>query len=127
MFKIKNLKNLIIVILTLVLIFLFVFKPIQQDDELLNKIKDLKKQNETLYVRVDSLNRLNGLINLKLKNLKRDIFNKKETLENLNDVISKLESNRYGKDSFVDGLDVVQFDDELTKYLEFREGQNKSN
>lgn len=115
-----NKKDLIIVVLTLFIVGLFVFKPKNNDETLVNEINTLNNKNLILFKKVDSLNKVNDIIEKKLDNLNIDIESKKESIEQLNNKIKEIEGRKDEKNNFVDGLDVIQFDRELTKYLEKR-------
>jgi len=117
----KDYKDLLIVFLILIIIGSFIFKKNNSDNsELLNKLNVLNEKNLKLNNKIDSLYKVNDVINITLIKLKEDIKIKKDSLDILNNKIKDFENGEGKVTDNVDDLDINEFDDALTKYLEER-------
>lgn len=114
-------KNFLIVFLFLFIIGSFVFKKFNNnEDEFINEITRLKDINKELDKRIDSLDKINDSINFKINNLKVSIDKKKDSLDVLNNVIKGIKDGKDKVNDNVNNMDINEFDNALTKYLNER-------
>lgn len=114
-------KNIIIGILILTLIGFYVFNTTNPLDGYGEELSELKKANELLTRKNDSIMLLNNKLDKRIKDLNIVISTKESELNDTKVKLKELQDGKAKVGVFVDNLDIDGVDRALTDYLETRQ------
>jgi peptidoglycan hydrolase CwlO-like protein len=122
----KNLdiKNVAIIILTILLVFFILFKKSPQGETNEDEIKRLQKENKELVNSNDSLKQANVRLDIKLDSIHKQVEKNKKLLEETQSQLDKLNKRRNETANNVYRLSASGVANSLTDYLERTKGTN---
>lgn len=113
-------KDIGIIVLGVLLILSFIFRPSKGIDTYEDEINNLKIANETLKNNNDSLLIINGTLSAEIKELMTNIDSTQTALANTEDKINDLENGKGKVSGYVNTLNADGVANELTNYLNRR-------
>ena len=127
--KLKNIdvKTLIIVLLSCLLIFSFLFGPKNIFDYKKKEIQDLQLSNKKLLINNDSLYLANKKLSLLLVEIENEIDNNKNDLENTKLELEKLKKNKNEIPKYVNSLSANDISNSFSDYISIRKKSKDSN